>query len=386
MNKVIKWNLTKNSACMNIIHILSSALNSCTKIAIIGNMYGFNYIDEDWNDIFTVLNRATIRHTQIHFYIDDATKEAMMSDRMFKRFMSKINVIIHIVKDWDKFHLGEEMKFDAVVMNPPFCSGLHLKVLKEVIPHVNFNNGGEVVCIHPAAWMQFPTRDRNAVDKKGNPVPHFMNGLIAGFDMVERKDANEMFDIDGGDLVITDLKKDGMSFVGDAVNDPQFCCFKFNSRFAANWKIVQSIYNKVITYCYNKTNGFKTPWKLHQIKTDEPNSLFALRIAWGGTFDIARANGGSRNNRLVSTNYQTSCNQTPGTNVRFLNFTTDQERYNAWQSYLTKFARFCIAMDDSTKLAPYMDNYQQPWDDQRFYQHFGLTDTEIWVIENTIKD
>lgn len=386
MNKVIKWNLTKNSACMNIIHILSSALNNRTKIAIIGNMYGFNYIDEDWNDIFTVLNRAAIRHTQIHFYIDDATKVAMMSDRMFKRFMSKINVIIHIVKDWDKFHLGEEMKFDAVVMNPPFCSGLHLKVLKEVIPHVNFNRGGEVLCIHPAAWMQFPTRERNTVDKKGNPVPHFMNGLIAGFDMVERKDANEMFDIDGGDLVITNLKKDGMSFVGDAANDPQFCCFKFNSRFAANWKIVQAIYSKVIAKCPAGT--FNNAVDKHA--TTIYSLRFCLSRSMTQTPTMSNKTGGNKTEedafKIVSKHYEVAQRQEDGSVNKFLNFATEQERYNAWRSYLTKFARFCVAMDESTKLAPYMDNYQQPWDDQRFYQHFGLTDTEIWVIENTIKD
>jgi len=272
------------------------------------------------------------------------------------------------------------MKFDAVVMNPPFCSGLHLKVLKEVIPHVNFNNGGEVVCIHPAAWLQFPTRERNTVDKKGNPVPHFMNGLISGFDMVERKDANEMFDINGGDLVVTSLKKDGLSFTSDAVNDPQFCCFKFNSRFAANWKIVQSIYNKIIAKCPVGTLRSKF------VKT--PISTYPLRCQPEAHACDAHTHdpNGTGSFMVVSKHYNTILNSAVGTNVRFLNFATEQERYNAWQSYLTKFARFCVAMDESTKLAPYMDNYQQPWNDQRFYQHFGLSDTEIWVIENTIKD
>ena len=365
MNKVIKWNLTKNSACMNIIHILSSTLINHTKIAIIGNVYRFNRIDEDWNDVFTALNRAAIRHAQIHFYVDNDTKDAMMSDRMFKRFMSKINVVIHIVKDWDKFRLGEEMKFDAVVMNPPFCSGLHLKILKGVIPHVDFNNDGEVLCIHPAAWMQFPTRDR----------PDFMNSLIAGFDMVERKDANEMFDIDGGDLVITDLKKDGMSFSDSPVDDPQFCCFKFNSRFSANWKIVKSIYNKVIS-----KNSIGT----YDLNLTKKALTYSLRVMYGISWDAECHKG----NEFItcSSDYNRAQNQKEGTHVRFLNFNTEAERYNAWQSYLTKFARFCIAMDESTKLAPYMGNYTQPWDDQRFYNYFGLTDAEIWVIENTIKD
>ena len=30
---------------------------------------------------------------------------------------------------------------------------------------------------------------------------------------------------------ITELDKDGKSFQGTPVDDPEFCCFKFNSRF-----------------------------------------------------------------------------------------------------------------------------------------------------------
>ena len=152
-----------------------------------------------------------------------------------------------------------------------------------------------------------------------------------------------------------------------------------------NWKIAQSICNKVMKNCYNQTET-RTPWLLHRIKTDRPNSEFPLRIAWGGSFNTGRTNGGSRHNRLVSLNYTTSCNQTESNNVRFLNFNTEQERYNAWQSYLTKFARFCVMLDESTKLAPYMDDYSEPWTDKRFKEHFGLTDIEWQLIDTVIKD
>lgn len=262
----------------------------------------------------------------------------------------------------------EEMKFDVVVMNPPFCNGLHLKILQGIIPAVDFEHGGQIECIHPAAWMQFPTRGRSG----------FMNDLIDDFDMIERKDANKMFDIDGGDLVVTSLKKGGLSFSGNAVSDKFFCCFKFNSRFATNWKIVKSIYNKVTVKCPNKVSN----------KTEKPDitrfplKYYTTRFA---TSDH-NENGGNNGFRICSQKYSTAIQTSVVAGAKFLNFATEQERYNAWQSYLTKFARFCVAMDESTKLVPYMDNYQQPWDDQRFYQHFGLTAEEIWVIENTIKD
>lgn len=262
----------------------------------------------------------------------------------------------------------EEMKFDVVVMNPPFCNGLHLKILQGIIPAVDFEHGGQIECIHPAAWMQFPTRGR----------PGFMNDLIDDFDMIERKDANKMFDIDGGDLVVTSLKKGGLSFSGNAVSDKFFCCFKFNSRFATNWKIVKSIYEKVVAKC---------PVGTYQSKlTKNPKTNFALRQNYGMAFSDHNSNGGCNGFRCVRQFFNSCLATTENPHVRFLNFATEQERYNAWQSYLTKFARFCVAMDESTKLVPYMDNYQQPWDDQRFYQHFGLTAEEIWVIENTIKD
>lgn len=262
----------------------------------------------------------------------------------------------------------EEMKFDVVVMNPPFCNGLHLKILQGIIPAVDFEHGGQIECIHPAAWMQFPTRGR----------PGFMNDLIDDFDMIERKDANKMFDIDGGDLVVTSLKKGGLSFSGNAVSDKFFCCFKFNSRFADSWKIVKSIYEKVVAKC---------PVGTYQSKlTKNPKTNFALRQNYGMAFSDHNSNGGCNGFRCVRQFFNSCLATTENPHVRFLNFATEQERYNAWQSYLTKFARFCVAMDESTKLVPYMDNYRQPWDDQRFYQHFGLTAEEIWVIENTIKD
>ena len=88
----------------------------------------------------------------------------------------------------------------------------------------------------------------------------------------------------------------------------------------------------------------------------------------------------------VSTNYKTACAGKPSGHTRFLNFSSETERYNAWQSYLTKFARFCICMDESTKLAPYMGDYTEPWTDERIKQYFGLTDIEWQLIDTVIKD
>lgn len=256
------------------------------------------------------------------------------------------------------------MKFDAIIANPPYCSGLHLKILQDLMPLSD-----NIVCIHPASWLQFPTRQR----------PAFMNGRIGEFQIIDRKEANEMFGINSGDLVITTLSKDGDSFIGNTVEDKRFCCFKYNSRFAVNWKIVKSIYEKVIAKCPQGTlrNKFvKTPTCTHPLRCQpEAHSCDAHEHDPNGTGSFM----------VVSKHYKTVLNVSTGTNVRFLNFNTETERKNAWASYLTKFARFCIAMDESTKLAPYMNDYTQPWDDKRFYEYFGLNKIEIQLIETVIK-
>lgn len=144
-----------------------------------------------------------------------------------------------------------------------------------------------------------------------------------------------------------------------------------------HWRIVKSIWQKVEA---------KNPvGKYNAQLTVKPTTSFPLRQNYGVNWSDGHVSGGNTNFKTVAVNYATAC--VPKTNIhtRFLNFNTEQERYNAWQSYLTKFARFCICMDESTKLAPYMGNYTQPWNDQRFYAYFGLTQPEIQLIETVIK-
>lgn len=144
-----------------------------------------------------------------------------------------------------------------------------------------------------------------------------------------------------------------------------------------HWKTVKSIWEKVEA---------KNPiGKIRGMFSKTPSG-FSLRCLPEANVSSSGGHDKNATNRgLVSYNYETVKSTAHATNVRYLNFNTEEERYNAWQSYLTKFARFCICMDESTKLAPYMGNYTQPWDDQRFYEYFGLNKIEIQLIETVIK-
>lgn len=219
IKKHIKVNLKSTLSAQGIVEQeIHSALQNRHSVAIVGTIDSLIFTDGKLNtifdDLFTFLSSTGNR---LEFFVEQKTADEMRKMSRQNWLMNRQNVIIHIISDWANWSPGElEMKFDAIIANPPYCSGLHLKILKDLL-----ELSDNVICIHPANWLQFPTRQR----------PAFMNGRIGEFQIIDRKEANEMFDIDGGDIVISTFVKDGQSFKGSPVTDPLFCCFKFNSRF-----------------------------------------------------------------------------------------------------------------------------------------------------------
>lgn len=144
-----------------------------------------------------------------------------------------------------------------------------------------------------------------------------------------------------------------------------------------NWKIAQSIYNKITNKC--------PIGKLNNASERPDINKFSMKYYVARSHVSVGINpGGCTHYRIVSQNYTTTCQNQVTSGAKFLNFNTEQERYNAWQSYLTKFARFCVMLDESTKLAPYMDDYSEPWTDKRFKEYFELTDIEWQLIDKVI--
>lgn len=221
--KLIKANFTKCSLQMQIEYKIGKVLNTKGNIALLGNIDGFEKTNGKINSIYKQIYTLGKAGHQVHYYLDRETWYEMRKDPRTCALFTRLgnHPIIHIVKDWNEFKIEEGMKFTGICMNPPFNSGLHLKILEKTMEAVDWEQDGKLVCIHPAKWLQFPTRER----------PTFMNGHIKDFTIITREQTNEVFSINDGDMVITELGKDGKSFQGTPVDDPEFCCFKFNSRF-----------------------------------------------------------------------------------------------------------------------------------------------------------
>lgn len=219
--KLIKANFPKCSLQMQIEFKIGKVLNTKGNVAFLGNIDGFEKTNGKINSIYKQIYDLRKAGQQVHYYLDRETWYEMRKDPRVSALLSRLGTIIHIVEDWNTFKIEEGMKFTGIIMNPPFNSGLHLKILGKVMESVDWDEDGKLICIHPAKWLQFPTRER----------PTFMNGHIHEFTIVDRVQSNTVFGIDDGDMVITELGKDGKSFQGTPVDDPEFCCFKFNSRF-----------------------------------------------------------------------------------------------------------------------------------------------------------
>ena len=59
------------------------------------------------------------------------------------------------------------MKFDHIIMNPPYCRNLHLKILNEAI-----NHSDDIVNLSPIRWLQDPLAEYkiNSSFKKFNEI------------------------------------------------------------------------------------------------------------------------------------------------------------------------------------------------------------------------
>jgi hypothetical protein len=85
------------------------------------------------------------------------------------------------------------MKFDKIIMNPPYSKNLHLKILAEAIKHLN-DEDGECVNLSPIRWLQDPL----AKYKKSSDLKRFEDSVakhIESIELIKTEDANKLFNI-----------------------------------------------------------------------------------------------------------------------------------------------------------------------------------------------
>ena len=239
------------------------------------------------------------------------------------------------------------MKFDHVVMNPPFCRNLHLKILNESI-----NHSDDIVNLSPIRWLQDPLAEY----KKNSDWKKFENirERIESIDVISYDVANKLFNIQWTNL--------GIYHITNIVTNKVF----FNQ---------SNFVRKVLSKCDKS---------IMDIATHE-----GYRGAYNDTFGVINSHYGDtscfikNDYKLFRTARYTNVN-------KVIFFNSEDECLNMFK-YLTSKVMLAYAKEVRTnqrvpwQFVPVLPTYKHEWTDEDLYKYFNLTPEEIAIIEDEIK-
>ena len=239
------------------------------------------------------------------------------------------------------------MRFDKILMNPPYDGGLHLRILKEC---TNFSDN--IINLSPVRWLQDPLLKykKSAGDgslKNGEVIKKYVKSI----EIISCEKASEFFGTrQEADLGIYELTKEGgfdFSIFENPIIDK--IMQKTSDTILSHLESKPSQYNVKIPHVYGNLSFFISPNK--DISLNSPNSDFGNRTKW-------------------------------------LNFQTKEEAENCFNVFFTDF---WIWLNNKTKLTrdvnkclPYLD-YSHKWTNEDLYSFFGITDQEKRKIENEVR-
>ena len=269
-----------------------------------------------------------------------------------------------------------KMKFDHIIMNPPYCRNLHLKILNEAICYSD-----DIVNLSPIRWLQDPIAEY----KKNSDWKKFENVRehIESIEVISAKDATALFSagfiMNLGVYHTTD--KGGWSG------------FDRNSIIK---KVIESdcvgipvtSYKNVNKKCFALLKG--VDGTSHADRGQKPDGFILRKEVHYGKYFI---DGISTNGKTLAECKESNVMATNG-NInewRVVEFDTENEVQNFYTFTKTKFVRY-IYINEGTgtlnpqhKFLPFMHDYTHAWTDKDLYEYFNLTPEEISTIESEIQ-
>ena len=263
------------------------------------------------------------------------------------------------------------MHFDKIIMNPPYCKNLHLKILHETMKYSN-----DIISISPIRWLQDPLAEY----KKNSDWFRFedIRKRIESLDVISGGEANKLFGIDA----FIDL---GIYHVTP----------KHGIDLTNFWKEVRKhaevmMLEKLIAMKDNLLNHI------------EKQKLDGIRVP---LTDI----GGNRGYKPVYKELVyvidgkkdgkdwTKCKNMGGYEKPegsalplSVKFTSTTEAQNFYDVFYTKFGSWLCDITHTQQnlqpsILPWLGDYTHKWNDEMLYELFGLTEEEIKEIECSIK-
>ena len=292
---------------------------------------------------------------------------------------------IDISKTVDLYDI--DMKFDCIVMNPPYQKNLHLKILAEAIKHLK-DDDSKVVNLSPVRWLQDPL----AKYKKNSDYNRFENSISKHIESLTYYGCNEISQIFNAGL-------------------PNSCIYVCNYKCVFN-EYIKFATNTIVDKVYEK-GGCVTNLEFDKDKFDG----WRVKISpiYGGGCAGSHSNGVSdmRNigKMLVFNNgiregkpWHKFYAHNGATKIQAeipysIKFNTEAEAENFCKSFSTHFVKCYVHwvktdvhvgfqtfpwMGDSINPRTGLKGYMGEWTDADLYKYFNITPEEQKVIEDTM--
>ena len=280
------------------------------------------------------------------------------------------------------------MKFDCVVMNPPYLGQLHLEFLDKALDIVE--EDGTVVCVHPSTWL-FSGNKGEKTQKIYGKLKNKISDYEKEFTFFN---ANKMFGI--GMFVpcsITVVNKGKKNKVAKVIDKLQGKTFEYKEIWDVNkfgdYPEYYSLLEKIIAGA-KKDNLENHKYNNERKKVEETFSFYV---------NISRIRGhvSTRNDSIMTIDdFYTFIPrdlevETENTKKMFFGFDGNNEANNFLNYLKTNFSRFSLSLvkvnsdldTGDMVLVPYLD-FSKEWTDEKLYKLFDLTKEEISFIEKTI--
>jgi len=292
-----------------------------------------------------------------------------------------------------------DMKFDCIIMNPPYQRNLHLKILAEAIKHLK--DDGTCVNLSPVRWLQDPL----AKYKKHCDLKRFEESVakhIENLDVVDGDTARELFQMNiFNDIGIYLAKKNPI----EVLDYSKMCIQEALG--------IVDIYKKIFAISresnfsdkleLNKEDGWRVMLNAISGQKCEQHKLSYYKLCMHKDIFINGCNEEGKKYSEVAGGLKKANAKKTGKEILLpltVKFDTKEEAVNFKKYCECNFMTFCnIAtkndMHPQFKFLPFLGDAVNPrtglkgyfgeWTNDDLYKFFNITPEEQKVIEDTMK-
>jgi hypothetical protein len=289
------------------------------------------------------------------------------------------------------------MKFNVIVMNPPYKGGLHIDMFNKAFDLLV--DGGTITCIHPST--PFINRKPTQTDSKTKKIKEIVSKYRTRLTLI---DGNKIFNagfftplsITQVEKVLDEKIETVYSHI-DSTNKEVKVYNNLDNIFIHGNDLVIGIYNKILSRTSQSVenklyrNGSRGNLYLDIIRTcGHPPKNGETRVNPDFYCLIYKKDENNLNNLIIQIPNEKS-EQNGGTGFNQISINSIEEGGRLFEYLLTKFSRFCVSLykiniqltSKELDILPYMD-FSEEWTDEKLFEYFEFTQEEINFIEEYI--